>query len=249
MTYHDRNISRRDMVKAAGFGAAVATTAVASPKAARAATAPGQVHYAMVIDARKCIGCQACTVACKTEYEVPLGKHKSWIEAVERGTYPDVSRSFLPRLCNQCSEPACLPVCPVNATHKRDEDGIVIIDKDVCIACGLCVEACPYDARFLNPVGGKADKCDFCLHRVEQGLVPSCVNTCQGKARVIGDINDPESEGSKLIAKHPVTVLLQQSGTRPNVYYIGADHVDEADIGVAGQYVRVDTNRPVEERR
>ena len=144
-----------------------------------------------------------------------------------------------------------MSVCPVKATWKRDEDGIVAIKKDVCIGCGLCVEACPYDARFLNPVGGKADKCDFCLHRVEQGLVPSCVNTCQGKARIIGDINDPESEVSKLIAKNKnqVTVLLQESGTKPNVYYIDADHADPGDARVAGQYVRVDTNRPAEERR
>jgi tetrathionate reductase subunit B len=250
MTYHDRNISRRDMVKAAGLGAAVATTAVAAPKAARAVTAPGsQAHYAMVIDVRKCIGCQACTIACKTEFEVPLGKHRSWVESVEKGTYPDVSRSFLPRLCNQCSQPDCVDVCPTGATYKREEDGIVVVDEDTCIGCKYCMQACPYDVRFINPRTGTADKCDFCLHRVEQGLVPSCVNTCQGNARVFGDLNDPESEVSKLIAKNPVTVLRPEMGTEPNVFYIGADHADEADIRVASQYVRVDTNRPVEERR
>lgn len=241
------------MVKAAGFGAAVATTAAAVPMTATAATAPGhQAQYAMVIDVRKCIGCQACTIACKTEFEVPLGATRSWVENVEKGTYPDVTRSFLPRLCNQCSEPACVPVCPVRpvrATKKRKEDGIVVIDENLCIACGLCVEACPYDARFLNPVGGKADKCDFCLHRVANGLEPSCVNTCQGKARVFGDVNDPESEVSKLIAKHPVTVLLQERGTKPNVYYIEADHADPADVRLAGQYVRVDTHRPAKVRK
>ncbi len=250
MTYHDRNISRRDMVKAAGLGAAVATTAAVAPHAARAVAAPGQsAQYAMVIDVRKCIGCQACTVACKTEYEVPLGKHRSWVESVEKGTFPDVSRSFLPRLCNQCSQPDCVDVCPTGATYKREEDGIVVVDEDVCIGCKYCMQACPYDARFINPRTGTADKCDFCLHRVSQGLVPSCVNTCQGKARVFGDLNDPQSEVSKLIAKNPVTVLRQEMGTEPNVFYIGADHADEADIRVASQYVRVDTNRPVEERR
>ncbi len=250
MTYHDRNISRRDMVKAAGFGAAVATTAVAAPMAARAATAPGhQVQYAMVIDVRKCIGCQACTIACKTEFEVPLGKHRSWVEAVEKGTYPDVSRSFLPRLCNQCSEPQCVDVCPTGATYKREEDGIVVVDEETCIGCKYCMQACPYDVRFINPRTGTADKCDFCLHRVANGLEPSCVNTCQGKARIFGDMNDPTSEVSKLIAKNPVTVLRQEMGTEPNVYYIGADHADEADIRFANQYVRVDTNRPDEERR
>ncbi len=117
MTYQDRNISRRDMVKAAGLGAAVATAAAATPKAAKAAVVPGhQAQYAMVIDVRKCIGCEACTIACKTEFEVPLGKHRSWVEFVEKGNYPNVSRSFLPRLCNQCSEPQCVDVCPTGAT-------------------------------------------------------------------------------------------------------------------------------------
>jgi len=250
MTYQDREISRRDVVKTAGMGAAAAATAVAVPATAKAAImAKDAKHYAMVIDVRKCVGCQACTVACKAEFEIPLGATRSWVEYVEKGVYPAVTKSFLPRLCNQCSEPACVAVCPVKATWKRDEDGIVAINKDACIGCGLCVEACPYDARFLNPVGGKADKCDFCLHRVEQGLVPSCVNTCQGKARIIGDLNDPESEVSKLIAKHPVTVLLQERGTRPSVYYIGADHADPAAARLAGQYVRVDTHRPAEVRK
>lgn len=249
MTYHDRNISRREIVKAAGLGAAVATTAAATPNVAKAATAPGQVHYAMVIDVRKCIGCQACTVACKTEFEIPLGKHRSWVEAVEKGTFPDVSRSFLPRLCNQCSEPDCVDVCPTGATYKREEDGIVVVDEATCIGCKYCMQACPYDVRFINPRTGTADKCDFCLHRVKNGLEPSCVNTCQGKARVFGDMNDPQSEVSKLIAKNPVTVLRPEMGTEPNVFYIGADHADQADIRVASQYVRVDTNRPVKERR
>lgn len=250
MTYHDRNISRRNIVKTAGLGAAVAAAVVAAPKTVRAASAPGQnIQYAMVIDVRKCIGCQACTIACKTEYEVPLGKHRSWVESVEKGNYPNVSRSFLPRLCNQCSKPQCVSVCPTGATYKRKEDGIVVVDSDVCIGCKYCMLACPYDVRFINPRTGAADKCDFCLHRVKNGLEPSCVNTCQGHARVFGDMNDPESEVSKLIAKNPVTVLRQEMGTEPNVFYIGADHADEADVRFANQYLRVDTHRPDEERR
>ncbi len=207
------------------------------------------MQYAMVIDARKCVGCHACTIACKTEFEVPLGKHRSWVEEVEKGSYPDVSRSFLPRLCNQCSKPQCVTVCPTGATYKREEDGIVVIDEDVCIGCKYCMQACPYDARFINPRTGTADKCDFCLHRVENGLEPSCVNTCQAGARVFGDMNDPDSEVAKLIAMNPVTVLRREMGTEPNVFYIGADHADQSDIRFADQYLRVDTNRPVEERR
>jgi tetrathionate reductase subunit B len=186
-------------------------------------------QYGMIIDSRRCIGCHACTVACKSEFDVPLGVNRSWVEYVEKGTYPYVSRSFLPRLCNHCSEPPCVPVCPTNATYKREQDGIVVVDQGLCIGCKYCLQACPYDARFLNPITGWADKCDFCVHRVQKGLDPSCVNTCVGGARIFGDFADLESEVSKLIAQNQVTVLRREMGTFPNVYYIGADHTDELD--------------------
>ena len=242
-------ISRRDLVEGIGKGTALAATAAVLPGKAIAALAERQVHYAMVIDTRKCTGCHACTVACKAEFEVPLGVNRSWVEYVEKGTYPNVSRSFLPRLCNQCSEPQCVSVCPTGATYKRKEDGIVVVDSDICIGCKYCMQACPYDARFINPNTGTADKCDFCLHRVTQGLEPSCVNTCQGRARIFGDLNDPNSEVAKLVATEPVTVLRQEMGTKPNVFYIGADHADENDTRVPGQYIRVDTHRSALERR
>jgi tetrathionate reductase subunit B len=220
---------------------------ISLPVSAKAATSR-PVHYAMVIDTRKCTGCHACTVACKAEFDVPLGVHRSWVEYVEKGDYPNVSRSFLPRLCNQCSEPQCVSVCPTGATYKRKEDGIVVVEPDICIGCKYCIQACPYDARYINPRTGTADKCDFCQHRVSQGLVPSCVNTCQGRARIFGDMNDPESEVAKLIRTQPVTVLRREMGTEPNVYYIGADHTGEEDAERTGQYVRVDTHRPNAER-
>ena len=242
-------ISRRNLVGKIGKGVALTAAAAALPREANAVTNPRPVHYAMVIDARKCTGCHACSVACKAEFEVPLGVHRSWVEYVEKGTYPNVSRSFLPRLCNQCSEPDCVTVCPTGATYKRKEDGIVVVDPDICIGCKYCMQACPYDARFINPNTGVADKCDFCLHRVTKGLEPSCVNTCQGRARIFGDLNDPNSEVAKLVATEPVTVLRQEMGTKPNVFYIGADHADESDTRVPGQYVRVDTHRPALERR
>jgi len=207
-------------------------------------------QYGMVIDTRRCIGCHACTVACKSEFDVPLGENRSWVEYVEKGTYPNVSRSFLPRLCNHCSEPPCVPVCPTNATYKREQDGIVVIDQGLCIGCKYCIQACPYDARFLNPVTGWADKCDFCAHRVSKDLEPSCVNTCVGGARIFGDLADQESNVSTLVAKNQVTVLRREMGTFPNVYYIGADHTDELDARRPEvNEVRVLTHQRHKERR
>lgn len=239
-------VSRRDFLKKVASGSAVAATATALPGVGVAAEQPKR--YAMVIDTRRCIGCQACSVACKAEFEVPLGETRSWVEFIEKGTFPNVRRSFLPRLCNQCEEPACVPVCPTGATYKREQDGIVVVDADICIGCKYCMQACPYGVRFINPRTGAADKCDFCLHRVQNGLVPACVNTCQGRARIFGDLNDPESEVSKLVAIHATTVLRPDMGTEPMVFYIDADHTDERDTLRTGDYVRVETNRRQPER-
>jgi len=245
--------TRRDFVTAVGgVVTAVALTPLAAAKAEAAQETPAKrkVQYGMVIDVRRCIGCHACTVACKSEFDVPLGENRAWVEYVEKGEYPNVGRSFLPRLCNHCSNPPCVHVCPTNATYKREQDGIVVIDDGLCIGCKYCILACPYDARFLNPVTGYADKCDFCIHRVSKGLMPSCVNTCVGGARIFGDLGDPESQVSKLVAKNRVTVLRRSMGTLPNVYYIGADHTDELDADRPEvRQVRVKTHRRHEQRR
>ena len=243
--------TKTDMVNRRQFLSVSAGVAVAAttPAAVTAKVKTHKVQYAMVIDTRRCIGCHACTVACKSENDVPLGYNRSWVEYTEKGDFPNVDRSFLPRLCNHCSEPACVDVCPTGATYKREEDGIVVVDPDICIGCKYCIHACPYDARYLNPVTGSVDKCDFCLHRVSQGLVPSCVNTCQGRARIFGDINDPESEVSKLLAQNSYTVLLKDMGTHPNVFYIGADHADPRDFLYKNRYIRVTTHRKEKLRR
>jgi len=241
---HD--ISRRDILISLGSGSAAVAVAT-TPTAAMAAPRP--THYAMVIDTRRCVGCHACSVACKTENDVPLGVTRSWVEYVEKGSYPNVTRHFLPRLCNHCSEPQCVKVCPTGATYKRKEDGIVVVDADVCIGCKYCIQACPYDARFINPRTGTADKCDFCLHRVKEGIAPACVNTCQGKARIFGDMNDPNSEVAKLIETEAVTVLRSEMGTKPNVYYIAADHADANEKRFDDQYIDVTTFRKAKERR
>jgi tetrathionate reductase subunit B len=246
MSESTHQTSRRDFLRKVASGSAVAATTTAVPSVALSADTPKR--YAMVIDTRRCIGCQACSVACKTEFDVPLGETRSWVEFIEKGEFPNVRRSFLPRLCNQCEEPACVPVCPTGATYKRKEDGIVVVDSDICIGCKYCMQACPYGVRFINPRTGAADKCDFCLHRVQNGLVPACVNTCQGRARIFGDLNDPESEVSKLLATNATTVLRPDMGTKPMVFYIDADHTDEHDAAYQGIYVRIETNRRQQKR-
>lgn len=188
----------------------------------------------MVIDLDKCVGCQACTVACKAEHGVRLGVFRSWVSSVETGEYPSVRRRHLPRLCNHCVNPSCERVCPTGATWVRD-DGVVLIDHEKCIGCRHCMEACPYNVRYFNPghneredqfpagTHGTVDKCDFCRHRVDNGVAPACVNTCPSGARVFGNINDPQSEVSRLLARHDAQVLLPQFGTGPSVFYIGGD--------------------------
>ncbi len=252
--------SRRSFLTAVAAGIAAASAAIAASMLPATATRTDKrngrkkngrkVQYGMVIDIRRCIGCHACTIACKSEFDVPLGVNRAWVEYVEKGEYPNVGRSFLPRLCNHCSEPPCVSVCPTDATYKREQDGIVVVDAGLCIGCKYCIQACPYDARFLNPVTKVADKCDFCIHRVSKDLVPSCVNTCVGGARIFGDLADPDSNVSKLIATNQVTVLRREMGTQPNVYYIGADFTDEIDAGrPEAREVRVITHRRHKERR
>ncbi len=240
--------NRRDFLKKAGGATALAASATALPKTTLSKITQKKVQYGMLIDTRRCIGCHACTVACKSEFDVPLGKNRAWVEYIEKGNFPNVDRSFLPRLCNHCSEPPCVSVCPTGATWKREEDGVVVIDPDICIGCKYCIQACPYGARFLNPNTGTAEKCDFCLHRISEGIEPSCVNTCIGRARIFGDINDPKSEISKKISKNSTHVLRREMGTHPNVFYIAADYTDESDAQYQNEYIRVTTHRKEKKR-
>lgn len=179
-------------------------------------------RFGMVIDLRRCHGCKACQVACKSENEVPLGVWRSWVKEVEHGAYPNVKRHFLPRLCNHCENPICVRNCPTGASYKRP-DGVVLVDYDKCIGCRYCIASCPYQARYLLPEGKVADKCTFCAHRVDQGVVPACVNTCIARARIFGDLNDPSSELRQLIDTNPVQVLKPETGLNPSVFYIAAD--------------------------
>ena len=223
----------------------------------RAMTKPrSQRKWIMVIDLRKCIGCSACTIACKAENHLPPGVVYRPVIEEEVGEYPNVTRNFLPRPCMQCDDPPCTPVCPVNATWKRD-DGIVVIDYDRCIGCRYCLSACPYSARYFDfgdyytddtpqkqayeeaaspeygkrwdrknkasPVGN-ARKCQFCIHRLDVGMLPACVTTCIGGATYFGDKNDPESLVNELISRGTASGkpmrLKEELGTDPKVYYL-----------------------------
>ena len=181
-----------------------------------------KVRWAMVIDLRRCIGCQTCQVACKSENGVPLSVWRTWVKQIEKGRYPVVTKSFLPLLCNNCENPICNTVCPVRATYRR-ADGIVMIDPHRCIGCKYCIAACPYDVRYVDPIKKIVEKCYWCQHRVDAGLKPACVTSCIGGARVFGDLNDPESEVARLLASHPVQVIKPEKTTLPQVYYIGLD--------------------------
>ncbi|MBM3460544.1 MAG: 4Fe-4S dicluster domain-containing protein [Armatimonadetes bacterium] len=175
--------------------------------------------YGFLIDNRKCIGCHACTVACKQEHEVPLGRFRTWVKYVEQGAFPETRRHFSVMRCNHCERPPCVAICPVTALYKRD-DGIVDFDPEVCIGCKACMQACPYDALFIEPSGGAANKCNFCAHRIESRREPPCVTVCPEQAIVMGDLEDPESLIRRLIEAHPVTVRAPEKATRPQLYYI-----------------------------
>jgi tetrathionate reductase subunit B len=213
--------SRRDVLKLGGTAALAAAATMVPKNILASSSKKGAKRFAMLIDLRRCTGCHACSVSCKSELDVPLGVWRSWVEIKEKGDYPKTEREFLPRLCNHCDDPPCVPVCPVDATHVRD-DGTVVVDENKCIGCGTCITACPYNSRYKNPDKGVAQKCDFCIHRVANGVVPSCVNTCPANTRVFGDLNDPKSDISIILKnnKKNVFALKPELKTEPQVFYI-----------------------------
>lgn len=224
----DQNgITRKDFLKlSAGIGLAGAAVAVA-PAAAQAAAKKGP-DWTMVIDARKCIGCHACTVACKTENDVPLGVWRTHVRTHEKGKYPNVKRYFFPWLCNHCGYCAQASQGGGLGSFYIREDGIVVFDHgklkgktpaQIKAEADLVVTACPLEAIFVNPDTGMPEKCTFCVHRVDKGLVPACVQTCIGRARVFGDLSDPNSTVSKLVALNPTKKLCPDG----KVVYIGIE--------------------------
>ena len=180
---------------------------------------PTTKNYGFIIDNRKCIGCHACSTACKSENEVPLGVYRTWVKYVETGIYPDTRRHFQVTRCNHCANPPCVRICPVEAMYQR-YDGIVEFDSNVCIGCKACMQACPYDAIHIDPDTNTVAKCHYCAHRVDIGLQPACVVVCPEQAIIAGDMNDPQTEISNLLAQQDVTVRKPEQGTAPKVFYI-----------------------------
>lgn len=217
-------------------------------KAALAAVKNGKnkPFYGMGIDIDKCIGCGKCMEACKTENNVPKDPFffRTWVEryvikrdgsltvqSIGTATNPtseavvekEIMRSFfVPKLCNQCANPACVQVCPVGATFQT-EDGVVLVDDTRCIGCRYCIQACPYGARYLHPEKKTADKCTFCYHRISNGMLPACVEVCPTQARVFGDVNSAASPLGRLKRMGKIHVLKPYLNTEPKVYYANLD--------------------------
>lgn len=185
-------------------------------------------RYAMLIDQDRCVGCQSCTVACKSEWDVPDGSARTKVRTAGlRGSYPRFTSAFYVSQCNHCDHPSCVPACPSGATYQ-DEDGVVRVNKQLCIGCGSCVAACPFDARYVDTVRGVVDKCDFCAEKVRKGSQPACVATCPAKAKIFGDLDDPNSVVFEAVYRgeaRRVETSLVSIG--PNVYYKGRPEYTE----------------------
>jgi Fe-S-cluster-containing dehydrogenase component len=174
-----------------------------------------------VIDQTRCIGCHACTTACKSENDVPLGVTRTYVKYVDVGEFPQARRAYQVTRCNQCVDAPCVTACPTSAMHTR-ADGIVDFDKSVCIGCKACMAACPYDAIFINPEDHSAEKCNFCAHRLDIGLEPACVVVCPVEAILVGDVHDPASKVAAIVDREPVAVRRPEKDTKPKLFYRGA---------------------------
>ena len=180
------------------------------------------MQYGFAIDQRTCIGCHACTVACKTEHDIPVGQFRTWVKYVDSGSFPDTTRSFGVMRCNHCTDAPCIKICPTQALYKRD-DGIVDFDNERCIGCKSCMQACPYDAIYIDEDTNTAAKCNLCAHRVDEDLEPACVVVCPTHSIWVGDLDDPTSGIAKLVSENETAVRSPEQNTGPNVFYLGAD--------------------------
>ena len=176
-------------------------------------------RYGMAIDTRLCVGCMDCVAACKTENRIPEGFDRDWIAYESVGTFPTIHMEIRSERCNHCDYPPCVTCCPTGASHVDAFGHVVIVTQEACIGCKACLASCPYDARFVHP-HGYADKCTFCVHRVKDGLDPACVAVCPTRCFTFGDLDDPHSDVSVVLASRRSHQLLPAAGTRPRVFYL-----------------------------
>ncbi len=181
----------------------------------------------MLADTERCVNCKACEVACRAEWNTPLGFNRNWVRETISVSSDGVPRmSLVSGRCQHCDDAPCVSNCPSGASYER-EDGIVLVDREICSGCEMCVEVCPYDARFKNPLDDKISKCTFCQPRIDAGEQPACVEVCFNKALIFGDINDPVSEVSKLLKQEQWKKLVtDQVDTKPNHYYSESTYLD-----------------------
>jgi len=241
--------ARREFLKHLLSGATTATVLMAFGPGISALASTGadgskaKHRFAYVININNCIGCGNCVRACKRENSVPSGVFRTWVERyviTGKGVYvesPDgalkgfeavndqirketIRSVTVPKMCNHCDTPPCVQVCPVGATFKSEE-GFVLVDHEHCLGCAYCVQACPYGARFINPAIEKSDKCTWCYHRIKAGKLPACVTVCPNKARLFGDLNDPDSEVTQIFKEDQWMVLKPAMHTDPTCFYIG----------------------------
>ena len=180
------------------------------------------MRYGFVIDQNRCIGCHACTVACKEEHNIAVGVNRTWVKYIEKGRYPDTRRHFAVLRCNHCDDAPCIEICPTVSLFRR-ADGIVDFDHERCIGCKSCMQACPYDALYIDPERNTAAKCNFDASRVEMGYKPACEVVCPTQAILSGDLDDPNSLVSKRIALEKVSVRKPEKGTKPKLFYVSVD--------------------------
>jgi Fe-S-cluster-containing dehydrogenase component/formate-dependent nitrite reductase membrane component NrfD len=180
------------------------------------------MRYGFVIDQNRCIGCHACTVACKEEHNIAVGVNRTWVKYIEKGFYPDTRRHFAVLRCNHCDDAPCIEICPTVALFRRP-DGIVDFDNERCIGCKSCMQACPYDALYIDPDRNTAAKCNFDASRIDIGYKPACEVVCPTQAILSGDLDDPNSLVGKRIAMEKVSVRKPEKGTKPKLFYVGVD--------------------------